>query len=166
MFELLSTVLKYLQSPTDFAEHGNMYSSYKHHTTLRCLVGISPSGAVTFLSDTYEGSIGDREIVLKSGLVNLLDPWDLVIADRGFLIKDILQDRKAELNIPPFLGNRKNLTAQGETLTKRIARVRIHVERATEMMKKYKIIGKILPLSLKPVVLQIVHIIGFLVNYH
>ncbi|KAL5015536.1 hypothetical protein ScPMuIL_009806 [Solemya velum] len=53
MFELLSTVLKYLQSPTDFAEHGNMYSSYKHHTTLRCLVGISPSGALRLVNEPF-----------------------------------------------------------------------------------------------------------------
>ena len=69
------------------------------------------------------------------------------------------------MNIPPFLGNREKLTAKEEILTKRIARVRIHVERAIEPMKKYKIIGGNLPLGLKSVVSLIVHVIGFLVNY-
>ena len=142
-----------------------MYSSYKHNTTLKCLVGISPMGGVSFLSDTYEGSISYKQIFVKSGLLDLLQPGDLVIADRGFLIKDILQERKVDLNIPPFLGKRDRLTAKEEVLTKRIARVRIHVERAIERMKKFKIISKIVPLSLKPVISQIVHVIGFLVNY-
>lgn len=155
------------QSPRDFAEQGNMYSSYKHNTTFKCLVGISPTGGVTFLSNTYmyEGSISDKEIVIKSHLVDFLQPGDLVIADRGFLIKDILLERKVDLNIPPFLGKRDRLTAHEEILTKRIARVRIHVERAIERIKKFKILTRLLPLSLKPVISQIVHVIGFLVNY-
>jgi hypothetical protein len=41
----------------------------------------------------------------------------------------------------------------------------IHVERAIERMKKFKIIGTTIPLSLKSVATEIVHIIGFLVNY-
>ena len=153
------------QSSRNFEEQGNMYSSYKNNTTLKCLVGISPSGGVSFLSDTYEGSISDKQIVIRSGLVNLLQPGDLVIADRGFLIKDILQEHKVDLNIPPFLGKRDRLTAQEEIQTKRIARVRIHVERAIERMKKFKILSRVVPLSLKPVISQIVHVIGFLVNY-
>lgn len=155
----------FAQSSSDFAEQGNMYSSYKNHTTLKCLVGISPTGAITFLSDVYEGSKSDREIVIDSKMVEYLEPGDLVIADRGFLIKDILQKQQVTLNIPPFLGNRKALTPQEEILTKRIARVRIHVERAIERMKKFRIIGCTMSLSLKPVATQLVKIIGLLVNY-
>ena len=58
-----------------------MYFSYKNHATLKCLVGISLSGAITFLFDVYEGSISDKDITVKSDLVDLLDPGDLVIAD-------------------------------------------------------------------------------------
>ena len=39
------------------------------------------------------------------------------------------------------------------------------MERALERMEKYKIIGGNLPLGLKPFGSQIVHVIGFLVNY-
>ncbi|ESO85262.1 hypothetical protein LOTGIDRAFT_96841, partial [Lottia gigantea] len=137
----------------------------QNHATLKCLVGIAPTGAITFLSDVYEGCISDKEITIRSGLAELLNPGDLVIADRGFLIRDILNPRKVELNIPPFLSGRDRLTPQEEILTKRIAWVGIHVERAIERMKKFKIIGTTIPLSLKPVASEIVHIIGFLVNY-
>ena len=80
-----------------------MYSSYKHHSTLKALVGIAPSRAITFMSDVYEGSISDKDIVVKSGLLDILNPGDLVIADRGFKIEDVLQSKKVSLNIPPFL---------------------------------------------------------------
>ena len=120
---------------------------------------------MSFLLDTYEGSINDKQIFVKSGLLDLLQPGDLVIADRSFLIKDSLLERKVDPNTPPFLGKRYRLTAKEEILTKRIARVRIHVERANEQMVKFKIIFKVAPLSLKPAISQIVHVIAFLVNY-
>lgn len=76
----------FAQSSGDFSEQGNMYSSYKNHTTYKCLVGIAPTGGVSFLSDAYEGSISDKSIWKRSGLYDRLEPGDLVIADRGFLI--------------------------------------------------------------------------------
>ena len=155
----------FAQQSRDFTEQGHMYSSYKNHATMKGCVGIAPTGGITYCSDMYEGSISDKEIIKKCGFLDKLNPGDLVIADRGFDIKDLLQTRKVHLNIPPFLMNRVRLTAQEEILTKRIARVRIHVERAIERMKKFKIIGRTLPLCLKPVVSQIVHVITFLVNY-
>jgi hypothetical protein len=104
----------FVQSSSDFAEQGNMYSSYKNHTTLKCLVGIAPTGAITFLSDVYEGSKSDRDIVIDSKFAEILEPGDLVLADRGFLIKDILQKNGVELNIPPILSGRDRLTPQEE----------------------------------------------------
>jgi hypothetical protein len=94
-------------------------------------VGISPSGAITFLSDVYEGRISDKDITVKSGLVR-----SRRLIKSAYLIRDILDPRKIDLNIPPFLSGRDRLTPQEEILTKRIARVRIHVERAIERMKK------------------------------
>ena len=47
------------------------------HTTLKGLVGISPSGAITFISQLYTGSMSDREIVERSGVLDL--PFNLKI---------------------------------------------------------------------------------------
>jgi hypothetical protein len=142
-----------------------MYSSYKGTTTLNILVAILPNGMIAFVSDAFEGSISDRDIVSKSGFLEKLNAGDLVIADRGFLIKDLLHRKGARLNIPPFLHNRDRFTPFEEALTKKIAKVRIHVERAIERMKKYRLIKNRLPTSLDPVASQIVFVIGTLVNH-
>ena len=47
-----------------------MYSQYKSHVTYKGLIGIAPSGAITFVSQLYEGSISDQEIVKRSGFLN------------------------------------------------------------------------------------------------
>lgn len=67
-----------------------LYSSYKSHTTYKGNVVISPSGEIIHISSLFEGSISDKELVRKSGLLPLLDPEDQLMADKGFIIQDIL----------------------------------------------------------------------------
>jgi len=48
------------------------FSSYKNNNTFKALVGISPSGAITFVSSLYSGSISDKELTRQSGILALL----------------------------------------------------------------------------------------------
>ena len=66
-------------------------------------MGIAPSGAITFISQLYTGSISDREIIIRSGFLSQkFENGDTVIADKGFQIVDILP-LGVKLNILPFL---------------------------------------------------------------
>ena len=47
------------------------YSSYKNHNMYKALIGISPGGAITFVSKLFPGSISDKELTRKSGLLDL-----------------------------------------------------------------------------------------------
>ena len=85
------------------------WSEYKHHNTWKALVGISPTGAITFVSKLWPGRVSDNEITIKSGLISLLEPGDNVMADCSFDIADILPVG-VTLNIPPFKGSRAQLT--------------------------------------------------------
>jgi len=38
------------------------YSSYKNDNTFKVIVGISPDGAVTFISSLYPGCISDKRL--------------------------------------------------------------------------------------------------------
>lgn len=66
-------------------------------------MGITPSRAVSFLSPAYEGSISDRKLVEVSGLLDRLETGDEIMADKGFVIQDLLSPIGVRLNIPPFL---------------------------------------------------------------
>jgi len=70
-----------------------MYSHYKSHVTYKGLIGITPSGAISFVSQLFEGSISDKEIVKRSGFLSkeLWDENDAVMADRGFTIEEELK---------------------------------------------------------------------------
>jgi hypothetical protein len=78
------------------------YSAYKHHHTFKGLVGVAPNGVVTCVSDLYAGATSDKKIVQDCGVLDKMQTGDLILADKGFLIQDILPPG-VNLNIPPFL---------------------------------------------------------------
>jgi len=65
------------------------------------------------------------------------------MADRGFNIDELLPSG-VSLNIPPRLNDSGQLTEGERTSTRRIASVRIHVERAIERIKNYSILHNVL----------------------
>ena len=116
----------FIQTPSNPQAQQITYSSYKNHNTLKALVVVTPSGAISFVIKLYGGTISDRELTQRSGLLDLLEPGDSVMADRGFTITDMLNLRGVTLNIPPTKVN-DQLTPSELTTTRRIANLRIHV---------------------------------------
>lgn len=155
----------FVQMPQNFVKQGNLFSSYKHHHTYKVLIGLSPTGAISYISEGFEGGKSDKEVFLQCGIMEYLDRGDSVMADRGFTIKSELSVIGVDLNMPPFLMGRDRLTPQEEIKTKRIAKARIHVERVIERIKTYKLLKRTLPHSLGPLFNQIVYVVGCLVNF-
>ena len=153
----------FIQTPRSIDAQRSTYSSYKSHNTVKFLLGIAPSGQITYLSKLFVGSISDREIVKKSGFLDLIEWKDNVMADRGFNIRDLLLRKNAYLNIPAF-SDGKQLSARAVGKSRKIASVRIHVERAMERLKNFKIIQGVIPLQLKNSLNQIMLICAVLSN--
>ena len=147
----------FCQSPSSLNTQSCLYSSYKNHDTYKGLVGIAPSGAVIFVSQLYDGSISDKEIVSRSGFLKneLWSDGESVMADRGFTIHDELARVGVSLNITAFLGTRYYLTKAEVKASQTIASIRIHVQRAIQRIKTYSIIGNETPLTLHGSINQI-----------
>ena len=157
----------YCQRPSSLSTQGSMYSHYKSHVTYKSLIGIAPSGATTFISQLYEGSISDKDIVNRSGILHekLWGENDSIMADRGFTISDLLKPLNVALNIPSFLGGREQLTEDEVKESQTIASVRIHVERAIQRVKKFKQIRNEIPLTLHGSINQIWTVACLLCNF-
>ena len=157
----------FCQRPSSLATQSNMYSQYKSHVTYKGLIGIAPSGSITFVSQLYEGSISDKEIVDRSGLLNknFWEEGDSLMADRGFTIKELLDPLKVELNIPAFLEGRTQFTTEEVKESQTIASVRIHVERAIQRVKKFRQIRNEIPLALHGSINQIWTVACLLCNF-
>lgn len=154
-----------MQRSNDYRQQGNTYSSYKSRNTVKFLVGIVPTGGCCFLSDGFEGCISDKEIVRKSGLLELLHKQDLILADRGFNIADLCNKIGCSVLIPPFLKGRARLTNHEVRETRDIAAARIHVERFIGRMKEFRILQKTVTKTMLPMLSQIVFVIAMMVNF-
>ena len=77
------------------------WSNYKNTNIFRLLVCATPNG-VTYFPSSLCGRISGKHLTIRSGLLDLTEPGDSVMADGGFDIENILVSRTS-LNIPPFL---------------------------------------------------------------
>ena len=137
-FAIIDGAEVFMETPTDLHMQSSTWSSYKQHNTVKFLVAVTPNGAVCFLSPVYVGSISDVELTRISGFLEKLQdkPGVSIMADKGFTIREMLKEINVDLNLPPFL-NGKQLTADEVLKGRRIASLRIHVERAIRRIKEY-----------------------------
>ena len=63
---------------------------------------------VTSVSDLWAGSVSDKQITIESGLVDMCEPGDAIMADEGFLISDITTPKGVHIIIPPLNKRRNN----------------------------------------------------------
>lgn len=140
------------------------WSDYKKHNTIKFLVAIAPNGMITFISKAWGGRASDVHITRESGFLDLLDPGDIILADRGFTIKEDLLLKQAKLEIPPPSKGREQQEPQEVKKTKKIANARIHVERAIGRMKWFGILKETLPITLIPLADDIITVCAALVN--
>jgi hypothetical protein len=125
------------------------------------LIGISPNGYPSFVSSLYAGRTSDKKITSDCGILNPVEPGDEIMADRGFDIESDMP-HGVFLNIPSFLDGRPQLSAEDEAKTRKIASVRVHVERAMARIKNYRILHQVIPLSLADSLEQIWGICSYL----
>ena len=130
----------------------------EHHNTVKFLVACTPNGAVSFVSPVYVGSISDVELTRVCGLLTALKDKDgvSIMADKGFTIRDMLEEIHIELNIPAFL-NEKQFTPEAIARGRKIASVRIHVERAIGRIKTFQILKETIPISWQIKLFSFVH---------
>ncbi|XP_061634198.1 DNA transposase THAP9 [Phyllopteryx taeniolatus] len=139
-----------------------MFTHYKSHTTLKGMIGVSPHGAVTFVSSLYSGSISDEELFRQSGIIPLLDKDMAVMVDKGFRIDELVP---CKVYRPPFLSKKSQMSHDEVLVTQDFARLRIHVERTIRRIKENKLFDTIIPLTLAGSINQLFAVACLLSNY-
>ena len=134
--------------PTNLMARAQTFSSHKNHNTAKVLIGITPQGTVSFVSEAWGGRTSDKFLTENCGFLKHLLPGDLVLADRGFTIHEEVWYYGANQNIPVFTKGKDQLDPIDIENTRNIANVRIHVERVIGFLRqKYTILQSTLPTS-------------------
>ena len=154
------------EAPESLLDKSALFSHYKNHVTLKGMLGITPSGSISFISQLYPGSCSDREIVIRSGFLNpaFWEAGDMILADRGFQIQDLFSPMRVLVNIPVFLCGREQFSEKEVVETQQIANFRIHIERAIQRVKSFHILDSVIPISMFGSINQMWTVLCFLAN--
>ena len=109
-----------ISKPSDPLKQAQTWSQYKNCNTVKYLIGCTPNGLISFISEGYGGRISDKALVEKSKLLDILPHNAVVLADRGFKeIEHLLNSHGVKLLRPPsvYAGVKQTLA---ETLQSKV----------------------------------------------
>ena len=136
----------YIDQPKNLTARNLTWSSYKHQHTAKYLIVITPQGSIFFISQGWGGRSSDQHVTENSNFLRNINHDDKIMADIGFNISETLGTYGAQLVIPSFTRAKKQLNPGDVEMTKRIANVRIHVERVIGSIKqKFSFLNRTLP---------------------
>ncbi|GFT23063.1 uncharacterized protein TNCV_1858181 [Trichonephila clavipes] len=98
------------------------FSQYKSHNTVKFLIACTPLGKVSFVSKLYGGRTSDKQIIQLSGFLEQIRPGDVIFADRGFLVKDLVAERGASLVLPASTKGKKQLSSAEVINSRKVSR--------------------------------------------
>jgi len=64
----------FIERPSNLLARSCTWSNYKHHNTVKLLIGITPQGVVSFISDAWGGRVSDKFLTEHCGILNYLLP--------------------------------------------------------------------------------------------
>lgn len=128
-----------IPKPSDPIKQALTWSEYKKCNTLKYLISSTPDGFISFISDGFNGRCTDVLIVEKSNFLNLVPENTSVMADRGFKCIDVLLNKiNCVLIRPPSVSQNSKSTKDDVLETKRIASLRIHIERVIGRLREFE----------------------------
>lgn len=155
-----------IQKPGSAMNQSITWSEYKKCNTLKYLISMSTDGLINFISEGFCGRTSDA-VVEQSQYLNKLPENCAVMADRGFKnIEYLLRRKGCTLIRPPSVSNNLKLTKNEVLETRRIASLRIHVERVIRRIREFNILKPYSSIhhELLDVVDDIIIVAGGLIN--
>lgn len=126
---------------SDAEKQAQTWSQYKHCNTIKYLISATPHGLINYISPGFGGRATDSVIVEKSGFMDVLPNNAHVMADRGFKqIASILAKKGCFLVRPPSVSSMEKPSKEEVKETKRIAALRIHIERVIRRLREFRML--------------------------
>ena len=98
----------FIERTSNVLARSQTWSTYKSHNTFKYLIGVTPQGTISFVSRAWGGRVSDKALTQECGILNILLPGGLVLADRGFTLI-LFSNTKLMLSCLPSLKERISL---------------------------------------------------------
>lgn len=152
-----------IQRPSSLAAQRQTFSTYKHFNTYKAVIGCTPHGYISHVSDLWGGSVSDHMIVEQSGLLELLEPGDAIMVDKGFRLNDLPPG--VRVHIPAFRKPQEpQMSEEDVSHTRQVASARVIVERVIGRVKQFHILDRPFPITMIDIADQIFQVCCFLSN--
>ena len=125
----------FVEIPQDHNFQVLTWSTYKHHNTLKFLIGVAPNSCIIFISKAFSGRISDKECTIDCGYLDEVPACSTIMCDKGFDITDECDACHITLYVPP---GKRGISQMGNAevaKTNRIAKQRILVEQVIHRLK-------------------------------
>ncbi|XP_040073250.3 uncharacterized protein LOC115319271 [Ixodes scapularis] len=152
------------QKPSSLLAQRQTFSLYKHYNTYKAVVGSTPKGYISYVSELRGGSTSDRVIVEESGLMEQLEPGDAIMVDKGFKFNDL--PLGVQVHIPSFRKpNEPQMSENDVAHTRHVASARVVIERVIGRVKQFHLLDRPFPISMVDIAEPVFHVWCFLSNF-
>ncbi|XP_021163909.2 uncharacterized protein LOC105939542 isoform X2 [Fundulus heteroclitus] len=136
------------EKPPHLKAQSEIYAQFNQKDAVKYLLGITPQGAVCFVSEGCGQRVSDKRLTEQCGILHKLLPGDFLLADRGFNVADEDGLMCAELKAPGFTRGRARMRPKWPAETQQRAQLRVHVEKVVGLVRDtYSILQHALPMS-------------------
>ena len=77
----------FIEKPSDLFARACTWSSYKHHNTVKVLLGTTPQGVISYVSEGWGGRVSHRYIIEHCGVLDKIIPGDVILVERVLLLR-------------------------------------------------------------------------------
>lgn len=131
-----------IEKPLNITARSQTWSDTRHHHTIKCLVGITPCGSVSYVSQCWGGRISDTELIMHTEFLDNIQFGDLVITCKDFSIDKELSRKGARVITLDF----KHMHDY------ELSAVCVYLKKTFEKIRSHRILSQTLPISLLPYV--------------
>lgn len=155
-----------IEKPNSSVEQQMTFSHNKNANTVKGMIGVTPNGAISFISPLYCGSISDKQLFIKSKLMDRLEPNDVVMADKNVLIANELESIGCRLQCPLFLTDNIQCDLSDMVDNCNLSIMQVLIERVEKRIKQYKFFEGVIPYDSLPFINSIFFIACMVCNFH
>src|SRR5699024_7700842 len=132
-----------IQIPSNALKQALTWSNYKNCNTVKYLISLTPHGFINFISPGYGGRTSDKIVLEQSGYFDILPNDCQIMVDRGFKqIGEAVSAKNCTVERPPTVRQAEKPTREEVKETRRIAALRIHIERNIRRLREFRLLRR------------------------